>query len=97
MLTIYFYHLENLELDGMLHIEMTVKIKETYLKSVKLILKSNLNERSLVIVMNVWTVAVNRNSAYIKWTKKEIIELDRNSRDLMTLYGCMALCTLNQM
>lgn len=66
-------YLGNLELDVMLHTEMTEKIKETYLKSLKLILKFNLNARSLVIVTNVWTVAGSRYSAYIKWTKKEII------------------------
>lgn len=79
-----------LELDDILHSEMKVKIKESYLKRLKLLLRSKLHARNLITAINIWAVAVIRyGAAIVNWTQAEIDELDRKTRKCMTLNGAL--------
>lgn len=51
-----------------------------------IMLKSNLNAKSLITALNIWAVAVLKYKATIlKWFKEEMSTLDRRKRKLMTL------------
>ena len=79
-----------LELDTMLCKEMKEKVKETYLKRLKLLLKSRLNGRNLFTGINAWAVAVIRYSAaFVSWTQDEMKQLDRDTRKLLIKFGAM--------
>ena len=43
-----------------MHKEMKENVKTTYLKRLKLVLKSKLNSRNLINAINTWAVAVVR-------------------------------------
>ena len=63
---------------------MKFKIKATYLKRLKLLLKSKLNGGNLFLAINSWAVAVIRYSAaFIEWTKNETQDLERQTRKLL--------------
>ena len=79
-----------LELDDIMHKEMKEKVKTTYLKRLKLVLKSKLNSRNLINAINTWAVAVVRYSAgIVNWTKDEIDLLDRKTRKTLTMHGAL--------
>ena len=71
------------------------KIKESYVKEnfqreylrrTKLIMKSRLNCRNKIITINTWAVSLMRYGAgTVKWTKRELNEIDRKTRKVMTL------------
>ena len=67
-----------LELDDIMHKEMKEKVKTTYLKRLKLVLKSKLNSTNLINAINTWAVAVVPYSPGIgNRMKDEIDMLDR--------------------
>ena len=73
-----------LELDDIMCREMKNKVKDTYLKRLRLLLKSKPNSRNMLSAINSWAVAVVRYSAaFIGWTKEETQELDRQTRKLL--------------
>jgi hypothetical protein len=79
-----------LELDIMLVRKMKSKVKETYLKRLRLLLKSHLNGRNLFSAINSWAVAVIRYSAaFIGWTQAEMMQLDRDTRKLLVKFGAL--------
>ena len=79
-----------LELDKILCKEMKVKVKESYMKRLKLLLKSKLNGRNLFHAINSWAVTVVRYSAaFIGWTKEETQEMDRRTRKLLVQYKAL--------
>lgn len=79
-----------LELDDIMHKEMKEKVKTTYLKRLKLILKSKLNSRNLINAINTWAVSVVRYSAgIVNWTKDEIDMLDRKTRKTLTMHRAL--------
>ena len=49
-----------LELDEILNNEMNSKVKTSYFKRLKLLLKSKLNSKNLFLAINSWFVALNR-------------------------------------
>ena len=68
---------------------MKEKIRSEYVRRVKKILKSHLNSRNVVTAINSRAVSIIRYSAgIIGWTEKELKDLDRKTRKLMTLH-CM--------
>ena len=70
--------------------EMKEKVKTTYLKRLKLVLKSKLNSRNLMNGINTWAVGVARYSAgIVNWTKDEIDMLDRKMRKTLTMHGAL--------
>ena len=79
-----------LELDTILCNEMKTKVKETYLKRLRLLLKSRLNGRNLFLAINSWAVAVVRYSAaFVAWTQDDMKQLDRDTRRLLVKFGAL--------
>ena len=79
-----------LELDSMLCKEMKSKVKEVYLRRLKLLLKTRLNGKNLFQAINSWAVAVVRYSAaFVNWTQDEMKQLDRDTRQLLIKYGAL--------
>ena len=78
-----------LEADDIKDTEMKEKIRSEYVWRVKKILKSHLNSRNVVTAINSRAVSIIRYSArIIGWAEKELKDLDRKTRKLMTLH-CM--------
>ena len=49
-------------------------------------MKSRLNCRNKIITINAWAVSLMRYGAgTVKWTKRELNEIDRKTRKVMTL------------
>ena len=77
-----------LELDSIMNNEMKEKVKESYFKRLKLLLRSALNSKNLFLAINSWAVAVVRYGASVlDWTKEEIDRMDRQTRKFLTIYG----------
>ena len=51
-------YLDILELDSIMSGDMKAKVKETFLRRLKLLLKSNLPSPNLITAINSWAVAV---------------------------------------
>ena len=76
-----------LKLDSILDGKMKEVVKDSYMSRLKLLLKSKLNCRNLIMSINMWDVAVVRyNVGVIGWTKMELEEMDRNTRQLLIQY-----------
>ena len=68
--------------------EMKKKVKEEYLRRVKLVAKSRLYAGNLIKGINAWAVSVVRYSAgVLNWTKKELKGMDVRTRKLLTMFG----------
>ena len=68
--------------------EMNEKITKEYKRKQRLILKSKLNGRNKVTVINTWAVAIFRYGAgIVQWKASEVKDLDRKSRKTMKMYG----------
>ena len=79
-----------LEFDDIVQKEMKEKVKTTYLKRLKFVLKSKLNSRNLINGINTWAVAEVRYSAGIlNWTKDKIDTLGRKTRKALTMHGAL--------
>ena len=77
-----------LELDDIMTKEMKEKVRTSYFKRLKLLLRSKLNAKNLFLAINSWAVAVIRYAAsVIDWTQEDINEMDRKTRKLLTIYG----------
>ena len=62
------------------------ELSERILKKTKLIMKSRLNGRNKIIAIDTWTVYLMRYGAgIVKWTKRELDEIDRKTRKVMTM------------
>ena len=83
-----YQYLGTLEADGIKHDEMKEQLKEEYTRSVRNVLKLNLNGGNIISAINSRAVSIDRYGAgIIKWTKNELEELDRKTRKLMSMYG----------
>ena len=77
-----------MEADGIKHVEMKEQLKKEYIRGVRNVLKSKLNGGNKISAINSRAVSMVRYGAGIfKWTKNELEELDRKTRELMSLYG----------
>ena len=76
-----------LEADNIKHNHMKTKIKDEYLRRLKLVLKSKLNSGNMIKAINTWAVSLYRYGAgVIEWTKDELKQIDRKTRKLITMY-----------
>ena len=74
--------------DGVKHEEMKGQIKEEYIRKVRNILKSKLNDGNTISAINSRPVSIVRyGSGIIILTKIELKELNWKKRKLMTMYG----------
>ena len=79
-----------LEHDDLLHEKMKSKIKIEYFRRLKKVLKSKLNGKNVIVVINTRAVSVPRYGAgIINWTKAELESMDRKTRKRMTIYGML--------
>ena len=77
-----------LEGAGIMNKEMKKKVKEEYLRRVKLVAKSRLYAGNLIKDVNAWAVSVVRYSAgVLDWTEKELKAMDVRTRKLLTMFG----------
>ena len=62
-----------LELGSIVNNEMKEKVKESYFKRLKLLLRAALNGKNLFLAINSWAVAViSYGASVLDWTKEEI-------------------------
>ena len=67
-------------------IKMKENFRGEYLRRTKLIIKSRLSCRNKIIPINTWAFSLMRYGAgIVKWTKKELDEIDRKTRKVLTL------------
>ena len=65
---------------------MKEKVRNEYIRKIKLLLESKLNGGNYVKAMNTWAVAVLRYSGGIlDWTKEELENIDRKTRKIMPI------------
>ena len=77
-----------LEGAGIMQKEMKVKVREEYLRRVKLVARSRLYAGNLMKGVNAWAVSVVRYSAgVLNWTAKELRAMDVRTRKLLTMFG----------
>ena len=68
------------------HDRLKDKFRNEYFRRTKLILKSKLNGKNNIMVLNTWAVFIMRYGAGIfKWNKNELHEIDRKTRKCMTI------------
>ena len=78
-------YLDIIELDKIKETEIKEKITKEYKRRQRLILKSKLNGRNKVMVINTWAVAIFRYwTGTVQWKASELKDLDRKLRKTMT-------------
>ena len=76
-----------LEADTIKQVEMKDKIKEKYLRRTRKLFKVKLSHKNLVKGINNWAVLLVRYSGtFVKWTREERIQMDRKTRNPMTMH-----------
>ena len=79
-----------LEADKFLEEKMKLNISKEYIRRLRKILKSKLNDGNLVRGVNAWAVSLLRYSAaFVSWRKSELQAIDRKTRKLFTIYGAL--------
>ena len=79
-----------LQLDQILNTKMKDKITSEYIRRVKKLCRSKLNGGNLIDGTNIWAVGVVRYSAgIVDWTLEEIANMDRRTRKILTMNGCL--------
>ena len=77
-----------LEGADIMHSEMKDKVRNEYLRRVKLVAKSRLYAGNLIKGINVWAVSVVRYSAgVLDWKEKELKAMDVKTRKILTMNG----------
>ena len=79
-------YLRILENNKIKESKMKENFRREYPRKTKLIMKSGLNGRNKIIVINTWSVSLMRYGVgIVKWTKSELDEIDRKTREVMTV------------
>lgn len=69
---------------------MKYKITKEYIRRIKILCKSKLNEGNLINGLNTWTVGVVPYSAgIVDWIKEELLNIVRKTTKIMAINGCM--------
>ena len=83
-------YLRILEADRFLKEEMMLNVSKEYMKMLRKVLKSNLNDENLVSGVNTWAVSLLRYSeAVVSWRKNKTQPTDRGTRKLFTIHGAL--------
>ena len=83
-------YLSKVELDKIKENEMKEKTIKGYRRRLRLVLKSKLDGKNKITVINEWAVAVFRYGAGILQLKeRELKDVDRTLRKTMTMYGAL--------
>ena len=79
-----------LEPDRFVEEKMKLIVSKEYIRRLKKVLKSELNDGNLVRGVNTWAVSLLRYSAaFVSWRKTELLAIDRKTRKLFTIYGAL--------
>ena len=79
-----------MELDQIMEEEMKKKITKEYYRRLKLVLKSKLNGRNIILAINTWAVAViSFGAGIIDWNMDELKQVDKKTRKIMTMNGTL--------
>ena len=79
-----------LEADNFLEEKMKLNFSKEYIRRLRKVLKSKLNDGNLVRGVNTWAVSLLRYSAaFVSWRKCELQAIDRKTRKLFTIYGAL--------
>ena len=79
-----------LEAVKFLEKKMKLNVSKEYIRGLRKVLKSKLNDGSLVGGVNTWAVSLLRYSAvFVSWRKSELQAIDRTTRNLFTIYGAL--------
>ena len=77
-----------LQTDVMMTKEMKKKVRDEYFRRLKLLLKSQLYAGNLIAGINAWAIGIVRYTAgVLEWTKKELKQMDVQTRKTMTMHG----------
>ena len=83
-------YLRILEADRFLKEEMMLNVPKEYMRMLRKVLKSNLNDENLVSGVNTWAVSLLRYSvAVVSWRKSKMQPIDRGTRKLFTIHGAL--------
>ena len=83
-------YLRILEADRFLKEEMMLNVPKEYMRMLRKVLKSNLNDENLVSGVNTWAVSLLRYSeAVVSWRKNKMQPIDRGTRKLFTIHGAL--------
>lgn len=81
-----------LEKDDIMVVRMKEKVMGEYYRRLRLILKSKLNGRNMIMGINMWAVGVVRyGGGIIDWRQDELQKMDRKIRKIMTMHGLYTL------
>ena len=79
-----------LEADTIKQVEMKEKIQKEYLRRIRTQLETKLFNRNLIKGINTWAVHLVRYSKpFLKWTRKELKQMDPRTRKLMTMHKAL--------
>ena len=77
-----------LEAEKFLEERMKLNVLKKYIRRLRKVLKSKLNDGNLVRGVNTWAVPLLRYSAaFVSWRKSELQAIVRKIRKLLTIYG----------
>ena len=66
------------------------RLSKEYERRVKKVIRSKLNGRNMVRVINSWAVSLLRYSGgVVRWTKVELMNLDRKTRKLLIIQDAL--------
>ena len=83
-------YLRILEADRFLKEEMMLNVSKEYMRMLRKVLKSNLNDENLVSGVNTWAVSLLKYSvAVVSWRKNKMQPIDRGTRKLFTIHGAL--------
>ena len=69
---------------------MKEMVKAQYLRRVPKVLETTLNGGNIIKGINTWAVSLLRYSAaFIDWNYAELTQLDRRTRNLMTMHNAL--------
>ena len=69
---------------------MKLNVSKKYIRRLRKVLKSKLNDGNLVRGVNTCTVSLLRYSAaFVSWRKSDLQAIDRKTRKLFTIYGAL--------
>ena len=69
---------------------MKLSVSKEYIRRLRKILKSKLDDANLVCGLNTWAVSLLRYlAAFVSWRKSELQAIDRKTRKLFTIYGAL--------
>ena len=69
---------------------MKLNVLKEYVRRLRKVLKSKLNDGKLLRGVNTWAISLLRYSAaFVSWRKSELQAIDRKTRKLFTIYGVL--------